>query len=82
MGDTIQLLWSEKNTVIVINDFELDVGEEGINIDAKLYELTEEGISDYTQEELESYLSNFFESAIDNAINNMDIDNGKDTKES
>lgn len=82
MEDTIQLLWSEKNAIIVINDYELDADEEGINIDAKLYELTEEGISDYTQEELESYLSSFFNSAIENAINNMDIENGKDTKES
>lgn len=76
MEDTIQLLWSEKNAIIVINDFELDVGKEGINVDAKLYELTEEGISDYAQEELESYLSSFFNSAIENAINNMDIENG------
>lgn len=82
MEETIQVLWSEKNAVIVINDFDLDEGEDGINIDAKLYELTEEGIFEYTQEELETYLSNFFESAIQNAINNMGIENGKDTKES
>lgn len=80
MEDPIQVLWSEKNAVIVIND--LDVGDEGINIDVKLYELSEEGIFDYTQEELESYLSKFFESAISNAINNMSIESGKDTKES
>ena len=78
MEETIQVLWSEKNAVIVINDFDLDVSE---NL-AGLYELSEEGIFEYTQEELETYLSNFFESAIQNAINNMGIENGKDTKES
>lgn len=80
MEETIQLLWSEKNAIIVIDD--LDVIDEGINIDAKLYEVSEEGIFEYTQEELENFLSSFFINAIENAINNMDTGNGKDSKES